>query len=402
MYFFRKCFSRCKQQVLHAAIPFLPYKDPFILNSTTEISGYLKEKGIKSVLIVTGRHVHGSGLLDPMKEGLSRDSINFTVYDGTVPNPSIDNIEEARKLYIENNCEAVIGFGGGSPMDCSKIVAARIARPNMSVSRMKGVFKIMKKTPLLIAVPTTAGTGSEVTATAVITDSASHYKFTINDLNIIPSVAVLDPVVTQKLPKNTTSTTGLDALTHAVEAYIGMSTVRKTRKDALDAVSLISKYLVLAYEDGNNMEARSNMLMASFLAGRSFAKSYVGYCHAVAHSLGGAYNTPHGLANAVLLPHILKGYGSSIYKKGKNLAIAAGVAEKGTPKKEACEAFIAFVEELNRKMDIPKTIEALKEEDIKLLSEKADKEANPFYPVPRMFDRNELERFYYDVLDKKE
>lgn len=400
MNIFRILYSRCQQQVLHATIPFLPYRNPQILNSTTEIAACLKRSGHFSALIVTGPHVHASGLLEPMKEELNKEGIAFYVFDKTVANPSISNIEEAVLQYKENGCDCIIGFGGGSPLDCAKIVAARIARPDMSVKEMKGVFKIGKKTPLLVAIPTTAGTGSEVTATAVITDTETHFKFTINDLHIIPSVAVLDPTVTKALPPKTTSTTGMDALTHAVEAYIGRSTVRATRKDALDAVQLISENLLKAYLDGENIEARRNMLMGSFLAGRSFAKSYVGYCHAVAHSLGGAYNIPHGLANAVLLPCILKGYGSSIYRKCKKLAIAAGVACEKDSCEEATQKFISFIEELNRKMSIPQTIDALKEEDIPMLAATADKEANPFYPVPKMFDKNELKRFYIAVITK--
>lgn len=397
---FKLIYSRGQQQVLHAAIPFMPYTDPEILKSTTDVSAYLIKKGISSVLIVTDKSIHGLGLIDPLKNKLTEDNISFVVYDDTVPNPTINNVEAARELYLTNKCEAIIGFGGGSAMDCSKIVGARIARPNKPVMKMKGVFKVLKKTPLLIAVPTTAGTGSETTATALINNSDIHFKFTINDLRLIPDVAVLDPKVTEGLPGHITSTTGMDALTHAVEAYIGMSTVKKTRKDALDAAKLISENLVLAYEDGHNMTARQNMLLGSYLAGRSFAKSYVGYCHAVAHSLGGAYGTPHGLANAILLPHILRGYGSSIYKKAKRLAIAAGIADESMTAKDACEKFIAYIDELNEKMNIPKTIPALKEEDIFELSKKAEKEANPFYPVPKMLTRDELEKFYYAVLEK--
>lgn len=400
MNIFKLVYSRFQQQILHAAIPFLPYKSPTILHATIEVSGYLWKRGIKSVLIVTDKSIHGLGLIGPLKEKLERDGIRYTVYDETVPNPTIVNVEDALKLYKESNCEAIVGFGGGSALDCSKIVAARVARPGKPVMKMKGVFKVLKKGPLLVAVPTTAGTGSETTATALITNSQTHFKFTINDLKLIPDVAVLDPKVTEGLPKSITSTTGMDAMTHAVEAYIGMSTTKATRQDALDAVKLISENLLYAYNDGHNMTARANMLMGSFLAGRSFAKSYVGYCHAVAHSLGGEYGTAHGLANAVLLPHILRGYGSSIYKKMKPLAISAGVASNDTPDKEACENFISFIEDLNEKMNIPKTLPELRKEDISTLSTKAEKEANPFYPVPKMFTREELEKFYYDVYDK--
>ena len=196
-------------------------------------------------------------------------------------------------MYLDNGCEAVIAFGGGSPMDCAKALCARIARPKRSLLQMKGLLKVGRATPLLIAVPTTAGSGSETTLAAVITDEKSHHKYVINDFALIPSYAVLDPAVTATLPKAVAAATGMDALTHAVEAFIGRSTTKETRADALKAVKLIFQYLETACEKGEE-EARAQMLYASYLAGKAFTRSYVGYVHAVAHSLGGAYGTPHG------------------------------------------------------------------------------------------------------------
>ena len=267
-------------------------------------------------------------------------------------------------------------------MDCAKAVAVCAAKPGKSLEKMKGILKVHTKLPLIIAIPTTAGTGSETTLAAVITDAETRHKYAINDFPLIPRYAVLDPKVTLSLPPHITATTGMDALTHAVEAFIGNSTTYGTRKDALMAVRLIFENLDTAYADGNNIEARRNMLKASFYAGCAFTKSYVGYVHAVAHSLGGEYNVPHGLANAVLLPFVLEAYGSSIHAKLRKLAVEAGISDKGSSDEEAAKNFIQAVKDMKKRFGIGDTIREIREEDISKLSHYADKEANPLYPVP--------------------
>ena len=287
-------------------------------------------------------------------------------------------------------------------MDCAKAVAARIAKPHQSLAQMKGILKVHKKLPLLIAIPTTAGTGSETTLAAVITDAETRHKYAINDFPLIPRYAVLDPKVTLSLPPFITATTGMDALTHAVEAYIGNSTTPGTRKNALDAVKLIFENLDRAYNDGSDKEARKNMLRASYFAGCAFTKSYVGYVHAVAHTLGGQYNVPHGLANAILLPFVLEEYGDVINKKLARLALAAGVATKETPEKEAAQAFIQAVKDMKKRFNIGDTVNEIREEDIPKLAHYADKEGNPLYPVPVLMDAHQLERFYYILMNRKQ
>lgn len=252
----------------------------------------------------------------------------------------------------------------------------------------------------MIAVPTTAGTGSETTLAAVIKDAETKYKYAINDFPLIPRYAVLEPEITLSLPPFITATTGLDALTHAVEAYIGNSTTYDTRMDALLAVRLIFDNLVKVYKDGSLKEARRDMLKASFYAGCAFTKSYVGYVHAVAHTLGGEYNTPHGLANAVLLPFVLESYGRSAHKKLARLAVHVGLASKETPKEEAAKAFIQAIRDMKAQMSIGDTIADIKEEDIPRLAKLADKEANPLYPVPVLMNAKELEKFYFAVMGK--
>ena len=301
-------------------------------------------------------------------------------------------------MYLDNDCQAIIGFGGGSSMDCAKATAARIAKPHQSLAQMKGILKVHKKLPLLIAIPTTAGTGSETTLAAVITDAKTRHKYAINDFPLIPRYAVLDPKVTLSLPPFITATTGMDALTHAVEAYIGNSTTPGTRKNALDAVRLIFENQDTANTDGQNIEARRNMLRASYFAGCAFTKSYVGYVHAVAHSLGGKYNVPHGLANAVILPMVLETYGDSITHKLRNLAVAAGLCDKNEDDKTASRMFIDAVKDMKKRFGIGDYIPEIQETDIPELAHYDDKEANPLYPVPVLMDASELETLYYRLM----
>ena len=322
------------------------------------------------------------------------------MFDQVVPNPTISNIEAGLKIYNDQKCQAIISFGGGSVMDCAKIIGARAVKPKQSVKKMKGLLKINKKLPLLIAVPTTAGTGSEVTVAAVITDDATHYKYPINDFNLIPQYAVLDYKTTINLPPHLTSSTGMDALTHAVEAYIGNSTTKYTRAKSEEAIQLIADNLYECYSNGHNAEARAKMMRASFLAGIAFTRSYVGYVHAVAHSLGGKYGVPHGLANAIILPYFLEEYEPKIYKKLAKLARLINIANAEMSDKDASRKFIDWVKEMNIKMNIPTYIESLRSEDISELAKRAAKEGNPLYPVPILMNAAELEKMYLKLLKK--
>lgn len=398
----KKIYCRIFQNVFKFALPFLPYRNPKIIGSLKAVPDMLKKKKCENVLIITDAGIHQLGLPDRLEKALTDSGISYILYDKTVANPTTDNVAEALELYHANNCKAIIGFGGGSSMDCAKAVGARVAKPRQSLAKMKGILKVHKKLPLLIAVPTTAGTGSETTLAAVIVDAQTRHKYAINDFPLIPRYAVLDPKVTLSLPPFITATTGMDALTHAVEAYIGNSTTPGTRKNALDAVKLIFENLDTAYTDGSNKEARRNMLRASYFAGCAFTKSYVGYVHAVAHTLGGQYNVPHGLANAVLLPFVLESYGDTIHSKLARLALTAGVADSSTPEKEAAHAFIQAVKDMKKRFNIGDTIPEIKEEDIPKLAHYADKEGNPLYPVPVLMDAHELEKFYYILMDKKQ
>lgn len=396
----KKLYCRTFQTAFKIALPFLPYRKPKIVGSVKALPDFIKKKKCDHVLIITDAGIMKLGLTKRLENALSENDIAYTIYGKTVANPTTDNVAEALELYQTNGCNALIGFGGGSSMDCAKAVGARIAKPKQSLAKMKGILKVHKKLPLLIAIPTTAGTGSETTLAAVITDAETRHKYAINDFPLIPRYAVLDPKVTLSLPPFITATTGMDALTHAVEAYIGNSTTPGTRKDALLAVKLIFENIDIVYNDGKNVDARRNMLHASFYAGCAFTKSYVGYVHAVAHSLGGEYNIPHGLANAILLPFVLEAYGTSIHKKLYRLALEAGIVEEGTPYDEAAKAFIDAIKDMKKRFHIGDTVKEIQEEDIPKLAHYADKEANPLYPVPVLMNAEELEDFYYFLMEE--
>mgnify|MGYP001622906402 FL=1 len=398
----RKIYCRGFQTVFKAALPFLPYRKPKIVNSVKALPEVMQKKKCTKVLIITDAGIRKLGLTGRLEKALADAGIPYCIYDKTVANPTTDNVSEAMTLYLEEGCDCIIGFGGGSSMDCAKATGARIAKPKQSLAKMKGILKVHKKLPLLMAVPTTAGTGSETTLAAVITDAQTRHKYPINDFCLIPRYAVLDPKVTLSLPPFITATTGMDALTHAVEAYIGNSTTYGTRKDALLAVQLIFENIYTAYEEGGSVETRRNMLHASFYAGCAFTKSYVGYVHAIAHSLGGEYNVPHGFANAVILPMMLEAYGEKIHKKLARLAAAAGLADPDTPDYDAAKRFIQAIKDMKKHFGIGDRIPQIRETDIPKLAHYADKEANPLYPVPVLMNAAELEPFYYRLMDTGE
>ena len=261
MNIFFKAYCRTFQFLLKLSIPFLPYKIPKVLNSYNDISLILKKNNLNNIFIVTGPNIYKKGLLNELENNLKQNNINYYIFNKTESNPTINNVLEAKKEYIKNNCSAIIAFGGGSPIDLAKILGASIVT-NKPINKMKGLLKIRKKLPLLIAIPTTAGSGSETTLAAVITDD-NHIKYAINDFCLIPKYVLLDYKLTLSLPKNITSTTGMDALTHALEAYIGKSLTNETKMFSLKAIELILNNIYNSYQF-NDEEAKNNMLVASF------------------------------------------------------------------------------------------------------------------------------------------
>lgn len=393
----QKIWCRTYQTVMKAATPLLPWREPELLefeNGTRGLGAFVRNKGYAKMLVVTGPNVYKKGLADELIRGLDENGVKYALFNRVVNNPTIDNIEEAYALYKAEGCDSIVALGGGSPMDLAKVVGARAAKPNKSVKKMKGLLKIMKRIPDLYAIPTTAGSGSETTIAAVVSDSKTHEKYPINDLSLIPRYAILDPKLTVALPPSTTATTGMDALTHAVEAYIGRSNTKKTKESAEKAVKLIFDNLLKAYEHGDDIEARRNMQRASYYAGVAFTRAYVGYVHALAHALGGFYGTPHGLANSVLLPVVLEYYGESAHKPLARLAEITGICTDKDDDAAKATKFIDKIKEMNALMDIPSNIDGIKPEDVPEMAKRAAAEGNPLYPVPRLLGEDELAKIY--------
>ncbi|MCL2527416.1 MAG: iron-containing alcohol dehydrogenase [Defluviitaleaceae bacterium] len=388
-----KLYCRAYQNAFRAGAVALPWRRPKRLGGYNALGMLLQDRGCDSVLVVTDNGLIGLDLHQELLKVLAACNISAAIYSNTAQNPTVDNIEEALALYKENNCKAIIALGGGSPIDCAKGVGVRITCPNKSIPDMRGQLKILispfaAKMPLLIAIPTTAGSGSEVSVAAVVRDK--HVKYAINDPTLIPHYVLHDPHLTVNLPPSLTATTGMDALCHAVEAYIGKSNTCRTEMDAIKAVRIIFSNLYPAYQDGHNIKARANMQKAAYLAGAAFTRAYVGNIHAISHALSGQYGTPHGLANAVIMPYVLDAYGKAVEKPLSELAIAAGLGDQFTPKKEASRRFISAIKEMNAKMGIPNKIDELLPQDIPELAKHALKEANPLYPVPVIFGYNDV------------
>ncbi|MDY5771320.1 MAG: iron-containing alcohol dehydrogenase [Anaerovoracaceae bacterium] len=389
-----KMYCRIYQAVFKIGMYLIPWSMPETLEgagAVKKLPALIKEKGFTKVLVVTDKVLMDLGLPKGMLEAMDSAGIEYVVYDGVQPNPTDRNVNEGLKLFRENGCQAMVAFGGGSPMDCCKGIGAMAVKKGKTVEQLQGLFKILHKIPTIFAVPTTAGTGSETTVAAVITNEKTHHKASMNDTSLMPKYAVLDPELTVGLPPKVTSTTGMDALCHAVECYTNNTYNSKLEKKlSEDAVKLIYDNLYEAYTDGSNLEARHNMQKAAFYAGRAFTRGCVGYVHAIGHTLGGLYGTPHGLAMSVILPHVMRQFGSAAHERLARLAEVCGMT--GANDAEKAEKFISWIEEMKVKMNIPAGLDVIKDEDVPQIIEWAMKEANPLYPVPAIWDKADFEK----------
>jgi alcohol dehydrogenase len=385
MDYIKKGYYRSFQAVFNVGARALYWRKPIPISgigSIKKIPDLLKKCKVKKVMVVTGPTI-GKTLAPMVLTELDSAGIKYELFAGAESNPSVNTVNKIQKLYLDTGCQGFLAIGGGSSMDAAKGAAARVVHPNWEVGRMAGLLKVMKKIPPFIAVPTTAGTGSETTIAAVITDTDTHHKYAIMDLVLVPLYAILDPEMTRNLPQKVTSTTGMDALTHAVEAYVCWTyNTEESIRLAEEAVCEIFNYLERAYNDGNDMEARTQMLIASFKAGFAFTRAGVGNVHAIAHTLGGLYNTPHGLANAVILPIVLEDYGPAVYQKLAHLAELTGVKYTGTDEEKA-KAFIAEIRAMNKRMNIPSGFDFIQEKDIPQMVEWAPTRKRPRPSSPR-------------------
>lgn len=395
MNLFARGYCRLYQKIMYVAASFLNFREPKLIEgngSVKKIPEELRKKKKTHPLIVTGPHIAASGLHQGLLDALKENGFVYSVFSDVCANPTFEVVEKAFAVYQKEDCDSIIAFGGGSPLDCAKAVGVKAVYPRKNLSKFKHPLSVHRKIPFFVAVPTTAGTGSEATICAVIVNEKTKDKFSINDPVLIPNVAVLDDSLLIGLPKGVIASTGMDALTHAIESYIGRSSTRQSKEYALQAIKLISDNLYAFYMDSKNDEARANMQKASYLAGVSFTRAYVGYVHALAHALGGYYNVPHGFANAVLLPLVLEEYGESAYDRLAEINDDLRLVDPLSPKKEKAEAVIAWIKEMNAKMNIPAKFDHLikNSADLEALSLHAAKEANPFYPVPRELNKKEL------------
>ncbi len=387
-----KWICRAYQQIMRAAEAFLPWREPLLLEgegSVLRLPERLLADGVRKPLLVTGPTLHRLGAVDGLCAALERAGIKPILFDRVDNDPTIANVEDAYACYRENGCDGIIAFGGGSPMDCAKVCGARVAKPNRTVQQLKGMLKIRRSLPPLYAVPTTAGTGSEVTIAAVVTDE-HHRKFAVGDLSLIPRVAVLDPKLTVGMPPRVTAASGMDALSHAVEAYIGHSNTKTTSENAMQAARLIFDNLETAYRDGANRSARKAMQKAAYQAGLAFTRANVGYVHAVAHAIGGRYGIAHGAACAAAMPPVLRAYGRFAWKPLAQLADVMGITDENDSTEQKADRMIRSIEGMNARLGLPLHYPQIARKDIPVLAAQAAKEGNLFYPAPKILDRSEL------------
>lgn len=394
-----KCFARSYQKIMKQGAKVLDWSPPLLFRGEGILDilpNTLAARNYKKVLIVTDKGIRDLGLMDNFLNGLAKKNIEYVIYDGTVANPTDQNAREAATKYNEDNCDAIIGFGGGSALDCAKGAAVVVGTGNTDLAKYHGLLKVRKKMPPIIAVPTTSGTGSEGTIATVITDSKHHTKYAISDTVLLPEIAVLDAGLTANLPKTITAHTGMDALSHAVEAYINKSNTKETRKLAEEAVKLIYANLHSAIENGDKI-ARDNMQYAAYLAGRAFTRAYVGNIHALSHQIGAKYLVTHGEANAIVMPYVLNEYGDTVYEDLAKLADCASVTVSGDTDKIKAEKFIDSILEMNKEFGIGDHISEIEASDIDEMVDYAFDEANPNYPVPVIFSKEKFKEMYMKV-----
>lgn len=398
----RKGVYRVTQHGLKIGMALLPWRQPKLLQGVGAVKRlpmWVRRKGYHRVLVITDENLMRLHLLDEMLAEMDAAKLQYVIYRDISANPTDLNVEEGLALYMSFQCECMIAFGGGAPIDCAKAIGARVARPKKSVRELQGMLRVLRPIPTIFAVPTTAGTGSETTIAAVITEDETHHKASINDISLLPRYAVLDPELTVGLPPRTTATTGLDALCHAVEAYTNhLYNSELENEMCRKAVKLIYDNLYKAYQDGSNISARQNMQQAAFYAGRAFTRGCVGYVHAIGHTLGGIYLVPHGLAMAILLPHVLRAYGPAVHDRLAELSDVCGLTEMTASKAEKANAFIRWIEYMKDAMDIPEYPTMIQKADIDQMVVWIDKEANPVYPVPVIWSKAEIKEFIISLI----
>jgi alcohol dehydrogenase len=341
--------------------------------------------GFKRVVIVTDAVLVRLGLVEPLQRALEAQGIDVAVHDGITPDPTYPVLAAGHDAVKAHRSDAILAVGGGSAIDAAKVIGAMVVT-GKTPAQLIGMLKVSKPMLPLFAIPTTAGTGSEVTVAAVVTDPVAHVKAAVIDPKLVPRAAALDPELMRGMPRPITAATGMDALTHAVEAYINRWPHAETAQHCTAAVRMIFAHLQRAWDDGNDLEAREAMALASFYAGLAFTKAYVGYVHAFSHKIGGMYGVPHGLANAITLPYVLDFLKDEprVRDRLAELALVIGAGSPGEPGHVLAQRFVDRVRELNRAIGIPEKMAALKAADVPAIARAAMIEAARDYPVPKV------------------
>lgn len=355
---------------------FMPTVNLMGAGAVSKIGEQAKIIGGSKALVVTDKPLVEIGIVEKVVSLLKSSGVDSVIYDGVNPNPSVKNVEDGLTLYKNENCDIIVAVGGGSPIDCAKGIGL-VATNGGSIKDYEGVDKSKNPMPPFIAINTTAGTASEMTRFTIITDTDRHIKMAIIDWHVTPTVSINDPELMVSMPASLTAATGMDALTHAVEAYVSTIATPVTDSAALKAIELISQYLRPAVANGQNIQAREKMAYAEFLAGMAFNNASLGYVHAMAHQLGGFYDLPHGVCNAVLLPHVQRYNMIACPERFVDIAIAMGENVEGLSTIEAAEKALEAIQRLSRDIGIPSGLKELgvKEEDLSILAENAMKDA---------------------------
>lgn len=385
----------------------LPIPQPTLLvgpGASARLGRVIAGFGHRRIMVVTDPVVAKLGLVEPLTDALGGGRPDakegFVLFDEIAADAPIPVIEKGIEVFRYAGCDALVAIGGGSAIDAAKAIG--LAAANRKHPReLVGYFRGLHAPPPIYAVPTTAGTGSEVTVAAVISDPQREAKLVIADTRIVPKMAALDPELMVGLPREVTAASGMDALTHAIEAFIGYWGTPFTDRMALAAVGMIIENLPIVCENGKDLVAREKMALASTYAGLAFTRANVGNVHAIAHQLGGKYHTPHGLANAIMLPHVLRFSRDAITDKLAALARHAKLGGADEPQAELAQKFIDSIDALSRRIGIPRTLDALREEDIPQLARAACREADFNYPVPRVMSQADCEALLRAVLPQR-
>jgi alcohol dehydrogenase class IV len=342
-----------EREMINAFLFSSPGKIVFEPNGIQKVGEELKTLGVKKPLLVTDKGVKGSGLLVRLIGPLDAAGIPYSVFDEVEPNPDTEVVQKGLALLRKEGCDSLIGLGGGSAIDAAKAVGVQATNPD-SLRKYEGANRVVTAPPPIVAIPTTAGTGSEVTGTTVITDKARQYKFSVRSPLLIPKVALLDPTLLFSLPPTVLAATGMDVLTHAYESFVSLATNPVSQALAYDSIRLVSQYLRKFYANPENVEAASCMMLASTMAGVAFFNGRLGIVHAMAHPLGGVFNTPHGVANAILLPHCMEFTRLAAPQLFVRVAEAFGKDTRGLSSEDASKLAVRAVRELMEDIRIPK------------------------------------------------